>query len=244
MKAFLLAAGEGTRLYPITKSVPKCLIPIRGVPLLGIWLELCRQSGVDEVLINLHAHPAAVRGFLSEHDFGVRVRLLEEPELLGSAGTVFANRQWVESEPYFWILYADVLTNMDFDAMRSLHERSSLPVTLGVHEVPDPDRCGIAEVDGRGVVRDFVEKPSRPMGNLAFSGVMIGSRELLDVIPSTVPADLGFHVIPRLLGRMAAHPIREYLLDVGTLENYELAQRTWPGLRETAVISKGIRNPL
>src|SRR6266496_1813946 len=108
MKAFLLAAGEGTRLRPITNSIPKCLVPIRRQPLLGIWLELCRESGIDEVLINLHSHGDSVRQFLAEDDCGVRVTLSEEPVLLGSAGTIAANRAWVESDAHFFVFYADV----------------------------------------------------------------------------------------------------------------------------------------
>jgi len=91
MKAFLLAAGKGTRLKPLTESVPKCLLPFHGVPLLSIWLELCRRHGIGEVLINVHAHPDAIRGFVANNHHDVQVRLFEEPTLLGSAGTVAAN---------------------------------------------------------------------------------------------------------------------------------------------------------
>jgi mannose-1-phosphate guanylyltransferase len=113
MKAFLLAAGEGTRLRPLTDSIPKCLVPIRQKPLLEIWLQLCARSGIREVLINLHSHADAVRSFVAGRDFGVQIRLFEEPRLLGSAGTIAANRAWVQPDPYFWVFYADVLTNMN-----------------------------------------------------------------------------------------------------------------------------------
>jgi mannose-1-phosphate guanylyltransferase len=231
MKAFLLAAGEGTRLRPITNSIPKCLVPIRQQPLLGIWLELCREAGIDEVLINLHAHAGAVRQFLAESNHGVRVTLFEEPELLGSAGTIAANRAWVASDPSFFIFYADVLTNMNLGAMLDFHRRAGLAATLGLYEVSNPSQCGIVEVDGGNVIRGFQEKPANPKGNLAFTGVMIGTPELLEATPSSAPADLGFHVLPQLIGRMAGYVSGEYLVDVGTMRNYERAQRDWPGLR-------------
>ena len=113
MKAFLLAAGKGTRLTPLTETTPKCLLPVGGVPLLSIWLELCRRHGIEEVLINVHAHPDAIREYLACNQNGIRVRLFQEPILLGSAGTIAANREWVAHESWFWILYADVLTNMN-----------------------------------------------------------------------------------------------------------------------------------
>jgi mannose-1-phosphate guanylyltransferase len=230
MKAFLLAAGEGSRLRPITNTIPKCLAPICGRPILDIWLEHCYRSGVDEVLINLHAHAETVRRFLSERDYGIRIRTCYEPTLLGSAGTLFANRRWVESEPCFWVFYADVLTNVDLTAMLNRHIRCRLAATLGVYEVSSPSQCGIVRVDDAGVIQQFVEKPTTPVGNLAFSGVMIGTAQIFEHLPSELPADLGFHVFPHLLGRISAFPIRDYLLDIGTMANYELAQRSWPGL--------------
>lgn len=80
------------------------------------------------------------------------------------------------------------------------------------------------------MIQGFVEKPAVPIGNLAFAGVMIATPELLNVIPDESPADLGFHVLPRLVGRMLAYPIRSYVMDIGTVENYQTAQQTWPGL--------------
>jgi mannose-1-phosphate guanylyltransferase len=231
MKAFLLAAGHGTRLRPITDNIPKCLVPIQGTPMLAIWLRLCKKLGIVELLINLHAHADAVQTFL--HQFGegdVRVHVAEEKELLGSAGTLRANRSWVEEEELFWVFYADVLHCADLPAMLRMHRQRRLAATLGVYEVPDPSRCGIVTTNSEGVIEDFVEKPEYPTSNLAFSGLMIGTRAVLDAIPKGIPTDIGFHVLPKLKGQMQAFPIRDYLIDVGTLENYQHAQATWPGL--------------
>jgi len=113
--------------------------------------------------------------------------------------------------------------------MLGLHRQRRPAATLGVYEVSDPSRCGIASTDGSGMIQQFVEKPTSPMGNLAFSGLMIATPQILDVIPSDTPADIGFHVLPRLTGRMLAFPIQDYLIDIGTMENYLTAQETWPG---------------
>src|SRR5579864_2584802 len=107
MKAFLLAAGHGTRLRPLTDHIPKCLVPIRGIPMLAIWLASCKKLGITDVLINLHAHADVVRTFLRElEDRNVSVQVAEEKQLLGSAGTLRANRSWVEGEELFWVFYA------------------------------------------------------------------------------------------------------------------------------------------
>jgi mannose-1-phosphate guanylyltransferase len=231
MKAFLLAAGNGTRLRPITDKVPKCLVPIQGMPMLSIWMKVCKKLGITEVLINLHAHADVVRTFLQQRlDPDLRVHVAEEKQLLGSAGTLRANRKWVEGEDLFWIFYADVLHRADLPAMLHLHREHGPAATLGVYEVPDPSRCGIVTTNSRGVIEDFVEKPAHPTGNLAFSGLMIGTPQLLDIIPDSVPADIGFHVLPKLTGQMLAFPIKDYLIDIGTLANYQQAQATWPGL--------------
>lgn len=102
MKAFLLAAGVGSRLRPLTDTIPKCLVPIRGEPLLGIWLKLLENFGITEVLVNAHANGAQVREFLRGRFPDHQVTLAEEPELLGSAGTLVANRSWIGADPSFF----------------------------------------------------------------------------------------------------------------------------------------------
>ena len=170
MKAFLLAGGHGTRLRPLTDSVPKCLVPIRGRPLLDIWLDLCARSGITEILINLHAHSKLIEQHLQRSGSPVNVRLVHEDQLLGSAGTIAANRAWVGSDSVFWILYSDVLTNTNLAHMSEFHSHHGGIATLGLYQVPDPSRCGVAITDETGVIVDFEEKPQTPRSNWAFSG--------------------------------------------------------------------------
>jgi mannose-1-phosphate guanylyltransferase len=230
LKAFLLAAGHGTRLRPLTDTIPKCLVPIRGVPILEIWLSVCRRAGIDEVLINLHSHAEVVKSALKHCETKVNVHLSEEPTLLGSAGTLSANRDWVAGESNFWVLYADVLTAADLCEMANFHYTRQTVATIGLYKVMDPRRCGVVSFDENFVVREFVEKPVQPRSNWSFSGLMIATPELLKHIPERVPADLGFDVLPYLTGQMVAYPIKDYVIDIGTIENYQAAQNSWPGL--------------
>src|SRR5947209_8649183 len=165
MKAFLLAAGNGTRLRPLTNNVPKCLLPIQGVPLLEIWLNNCKAAGITDVLVNAHAQSESIRRFVAEQQSGVKIRIAEEPELLGSAGTLAHNRDFVTGEKAFFILYADVLTNIDLRRMLAFHQQKRFPATLGIYQVPDPTRCGIVTMDQKSVIEGFVEKPSEPVSN-------------------------------------------------------------------------------
>jgi len=227
LKAFLLAAGHGTRLRPLTDQTPKCLLPVKGKPIIQIWLDKFRQFGIDEVLVNVHTHADMVRDFMANNSNGLDVQVVEEQELLGSAGTLLANREWVKEELLFWVFYADVLHQADLGAMLKMQQSEEPAATLGVYRVPDPTRCGIVEVGEDGVVREFVEKPKRPRSNLAFSGLMIATPALLDAIPCKLPADIGFDVLPQLAGRMMAYTISDYLIDIGTIANYYQAQHTW-----------------
>jgi mannose-1-phosphate guanylyltransferase len=220
LKAFLLAGGHGTRLRPLTDSTPKCLLRGQGMPLWEIWFALSWHHGIDEALINVHAHGDALRKFIEKNKEGLKVRLSEETTLLGSAGAIHANRDWGTKEKSFWILYADVRTTANLDKRLPFHDCRGQIATIGVYEVADSSRCGIVQVDEGSVLHDFVEKPHAPVGNLAFSGLILASPALLDAIPDTCPVDLGFHVLPQIAGRMAACRIPGLLIDIGTIETY------------------------
>ena len=240
MKAFLLAAGNGTRLRPLTDSVPKCLLTIQGVPLLEIWLNNCKAAGITDVLVNAHAHTGAIRKFAAEQKTGLRIRIAEEPELLGSAGTLAKNREFVSGEEPFFVLYADVLTNIDLRRLFEFHQQKRLPATLGIYQVPDPTRCGIVTMDENAVIQEFAEKPLQPVSNWAFAGVMVSDSELFNFLPDHRPADLGFDVLPKMIGKMGAYRSCEYLLDIGTIANYQNAQQSWPGLAQLRSATRGL----
>lgn len=247
MKAFLLSAGLGTRLRPLTNETPKCLLPIGGKPLLEIWLELLGLYGVSEALVNTHWYADKVERFLSadyadytdqinnEKRPKPNIKLFYEEELLGSGGTLLANREWVADGQPFFILYGDNLTNVDLGKMYEFHVGHGLPFTLGVFRADEPERCGIAEVDGDGVVTGFVEKPEEPRSDLAAAGIYVADQRMFDFFPEGAegmrPLDLGFHVIPRLVGHMKAYFIEKFLMDIGTVGAYEKAQMIWPQIR-------------
>lgn len=230
MKAFVLAAGKGERLRPITDALPKCMVPVQGVPILGIWLELCRRHEIYDILVNTHAHADLVKSYLRDRCKDLRVCVTEEKTLLGSAGTLRANRTWISQEREFWVFYGDILTNTNITRMLKFHRKQKQIATIGVCEVSNPTQCGIATVDKHHVVRGFVEKPVTPPGNLAFAGVLIATPAIFDVIQDRIPLDIGFDVLSKLVGRMAAYPIADYLVDIGTPANYQYAELTWPGL--------------
>lgn len=230
MKAFLLAAGFGTRLRPLTDTVPKCLVPIAGRPLLSYWMTLLERHGFDEVLINVHHLPEPVRAYAREMT-RPRLSVFEEPVLLGSAGTVRANRAWVADGEPFLVAYADDLTNADLSQLMDVHATHRPLLTMGLFKADEPSRCGIAELEGDeadSTIVSFEEKPSKPKSNLANAGIYVADARLLGHIPEMIPADFGHHVLPALVGQMRGHLLRGRLIDVGTWASYEQAQREAP----------------
>ena len=229
MKAFLLAGGRGTRLRPITDTLPKCLVPIEGIPLLGIWFRLLRVYGVDSVLVNTHHLPDAVREFVARNPIpGLQVTLFHEPELLGSAGTVAANRDFVRREKQFLVLYADNLTDINLSDFLSFHRRKNSPFTLGLFRTPEPTECGIALCNEDDRVIEFVEKPKSPKSDWANSGLYVAGPSLFDLMPQKDFIDFGFEILPLLVGKMFGYRIHGYFCDLGSVARLERARREWP----------------
>lgn len=227
MKAFLLAAGIGSRLRPITDTTPKCMVRIAGRPMLGIWLDALDRAGVDEVLVNLHHLPDAVRQYTAARSGPPQVRLVFEPELLGSAGTLVANRPWVERDEFFLACNADNLTDFDMRLLIEAHSRGGAIATLGVFRSPNPSAGGVIELDEDGVIASFTEKPANPVSDLVNAGIYAFSPSVLDEIKGDPPQDIGYHLLPQLVGRAKTVLIDGYFRDIGSPEAYERAQREW-----------------
>jgi mannose-1-phosphate guanylyltransferase len=229
MKAFLLAGGLGTRLRPITDATPKCLVEVGGRPLLDIWLDAFAKAGVEEVLVNTHYLADLVAAHVAERMSPPLVRLSHEPTLLGSAGTLLANRDFVADDDMFLAVNADNLTDFDLGVLIDKHRADATIATLTVFRAPRPSECGIVEVvDGR--VIGFAEKPADPRSDLANAGIYAFDPKVLDEIPEPLPGDIGFDLLPRLVGRARALALDDaYFLDIGTLAALEQARGDWEG---------------
>jgi len=243
MRALLLAAGLGTRLRPITDHIPKCLVPIQGRPLLGIWFDLLFGSGaIERALVNTHWLESKVNAFVTRSTWRDRVDLVAEPDLLGTGGTIVANRAWLGDAP-FLVAHADNLT--DFDVAGLVRAHAARPegcaITMLAFRTDSPQSCGILETDPRGVVRAFHEKVANPPGNLANAAVYIFDPEVADFAAGfgRPIVDLSTEVIPHFLGRILAVETHGYHRDIGTPEALALAEAEWhpgavPGVMDKA----------
>ena len=227
MKAFLLAAGVGSRLRPITDTTPKCMLLVGGKPLVQIWLEAFAEAGVDEVLVNLHHLPDVVRSYLAERTGPPRILTTYEPELLGSAGTLAVNREWVAGEDFFLACNADNLTDFDLRSLIKAQQEHGALATLGVFRSPNPSAGGVVETDEAGAVTGFTEKPDHPVSDLVNAGLYAFKPSLLDEIGQP-PKDIGYNLLPKLVGRARVVLVDGYFRDIGTLDAYRLACEDWP----------------
>jgi mannose-1-phosphate guanylyltransferase len=228
VKAFLLAAGVGSRLRPITDATPKCMLVIEDRPLLDIWLDAFDRAGIDEVLVNVHHLPDVVSGHIAARTTPPRVRTFFEPELLGSAGTLLANREWVGGEELFLACYADNLTDFDLRSLVDAHRKHNGIATLTVFHSPHPSAGGVVELDATGRVIGFVEKPSEPVSDLTNAGMYAFHPSVLAEIGDKPQNDIGYDLLPRLAGRARAVLVEGYFRDIGTADAYRRAREEWP----------------
>lgn len=223
MKALLLAAGFGTRLRPLTDTIPKCLVPIKGTPLLGIWLQRLSQAGHGPFLVNTHYLPEQVRNFVAGSPFSDQVTLVHEAELIGTAGTLMRNLDFFENQDGF-LIHADNYCEADLEAFAQAHLRrpAECVMTMMTFRTDTPSSCGIVELDERGVVVGFHEKSAHPPGNLANGAVYIISAELIKELRRDFMGVFEFstQVLPHLVGRIYTYETSEVFADVGTPQSY------------------------
>lgn len=227
VKGILLAGGLGTRLRPLTNTVPKCLIPVGGRPMLDYWCDALEAAGISEVLLNTHHLPDPVRSYIRTANATRALTLTEtyEPDLLGSAGTVTANRDWMDGAEACVVIYADNLSTLDLTDMVTFHRRHALPMTMALFHTPYPSQCGIATLDPTGRITQFIEKPTQPASDLANAGVYVVDAGAWREIADMGAFDFGHDVLPAYVDRMQGYAFDGYHRDIGTPAALEQAEK-------------------
>jgi mannose-1-phosphate guanylyltransferase len=231
MRALLLAGGTGSRLRPLTLSVPKCLVPIQGRPLLDYWLDLLFGAGIERALINTHWLSEVVQAHAVRSQWRERIDLVHEPELLGTGGTILANRAYFGAAP-FLVAHADNLTDFDAAGLIAAHavRPQGCSITMLAFETDDPQSCGILELDAHNVVVGFHEKVANPPGNLANGAVYIIEPDVVAFIASLGRAfvDFSVDVLPAYVGRVYAVQTAGYHRDIGNIVSLQRAEQEYP----------------
>jgi mannose-1-phosphate guanylyltransferase len=231
MRAILLAAGYGSRLMPLTKRIPKCLIDINGRPLLDYWLELLSAGGVTQVLVNLHYLPEMILSFVEKNRHPIDITLVHEENLLGTGGSVLKNRDFFGEEP-FMIIHADNLSwfNIKSFVKKFTNREDGVEITMMTFETDNPSGSGIIQLNNLGIVESFWEKVTNPPGNLANGAVYIATQKVIDYMVELNKEvfDLSKDVIPQFVGRINTFHNDLYHRDIGTLESLDKARREYP----------------
>ena len=223
MKAILLCAGKGTRLKPYTNSIPKCLMPIKGRPLLDIWFENLIDSGIEEFLINTHHLSNVVDEYLLTSKYRDRITVIYEENLLGTAGTLISNLDFYGDDSGLLIHADNYCQEKIENLIEAYHSRpKNCEITLMSFRSAQPSSCGILEVSTNNVVTKIYEKIPNPPGNLANGAVYIISKNIFKNLKENYKYAKEFttDILKDFEGRINSFETSDIFVDIGTKENY------------------------
>jgi mannose-1-phosphate guanylyltransferase len=222
MQAVILVGGEGTRLRPLTSTVPKPVVPLVDRPFISFMLEWLCAHGIDDVIMSCGFLATSVRNVLGDgSSYGIRLRFVEEPDPRGTAGALKFAEPMLDKR--FLMLNGDVLTDIDLTEQIAQHERTGATATLALVPVEDPSAYGLVCLDDKRSVTDFIEKPSADSieTNLISAGAYVLERRILELVPPGRNVSIEREVWPRLIGAgLYGFPSESYWLDIGTPERY------------------------
>ena len=223
MQAVILVGGEGTRLRPLTSTVPKPVVPLVDRPFIAYMLEWLRRHGVDDVVLCSGFLATSVRNVLGDGSaYGLKISYVEEPEPRGTAGALKFAEPLLDER--FFMLNGDVLSDLDLTAQLAAHERAGAKATLALVGVDDPRAYGLVRTEADGSVIEFLEKPSADAAldtNLISAGAYVLERGVVDLIEPDRNVSIEREIWPQLVGG-GLHSYAEdaYWLDIGTPERY------------------------
>jgi mannose-1-phosphate guanylyltransferase len=221
MQALILAGGEGTRLRPLTYTVPKPVLPLVGRPHIAYVIDWLVRHGVNDVVVSCGFLAEGMRRALAELEPGAEIRYAEEPDARGTAGAIrFAEEMLGER---FLVLNGDVLCDLDLTALIGQHERTGARATIALYPVEDPTGYGLIHRHDDGQITEFLEKPEPDQIDTdeINAGAYLLERSVLDEIPPDVAVSIEREVFPRLIGK-GLYGIRlgGYWIDIGTPDRF------------------------
>ncbi len=221
MQALILAGGEGTRLRPLTYTVPKPVLPLAGRPHVAYVIDWLARHGVDDVIISCGFLAEGIRNALAALEPGVEIRYAEEPDARGTAGAIrFAEEMLAER---FLVLNGDILCDLDLTALIEQHRRTGAGATIALYPVPDPTGYGLVHRRDDGEVIEFLEKPEPDQIDTdeINAGAYLLERSVLDLIPPDMAVSIEREVFPRMVGEgLYGIRLEGYWIDIGTPDRY------------------------
>ena len=227
MRAMILSAGYGTRLWPLTEDRTKPAIPILGKPLVGYVAEYLANFGCDEIIVNLHHRPESVRAALGDGSrFRVSLSYVEEPKILGTSGALDNARALLEGDTFI-VINGKIITDIDLSAAIQTHRRSKAIATLVLLRNIACERFTVVEAEG-GLLKAFRGMPAAAASRseeppLMFTGIQILEPGIFTYIPHGVFSHSTTDVYPRAMAkgeRIAVHIAKGRWLELSTIRRY------------------------
>lgn len=226
-KAMIMSAGVGSRLDPLTKDLPKPLVPVANRPVMDILFENLGSIGITDVICNTYYLADKIIERYTENPVGVNFNYIKEETLSGTAGGVKKCQNFFNKGESFVVLSADGLTNADIQKGIEIHRQSGAIATIGVKQIPieEVSHFGVVVTDNNGFIKEFQEKPpvSEAKSNLINTGIYIFDYKIFEYIPENTFYDFAKNVFPKLLLEHAINTfeVSEYWSDIGTLDQYK-----------------------
>jgi mannose-1-phosphate guanylyltransferase len=229
VKAMVLAAGKGTRLFPLTGEIPKPMAPVVNKPIIQHIFELLAKTSVNEVHVNVHYLADVILKLYGKEAWvnGMKINFHREEELMGTAGGV--KRLAGRFDDTFIVIMGDALTDVDVREVVDFHRARGALATMALARVADTSQYGVVELNPEKDILSFQEKPGpeEAVSDLANTGIYILEPEVLEYIPKNTLFDFAKDVFPRLLEageKFVGYEGSFYWSDIGTLEAYRVAQ--------------------
>lgn len=226
-RAFIMAAGFGTRLEPLTLAVPKPMVPIANIPIMQHNLRLLGKWGIKDICANIHYFPEQIENYFGDgSQFGVNLSYSYEEKLLGTAGGVKKMADLVGGvKDAFVVLSADALTDINISELLGFHKKKKALVTIALSSVLDTSQFGVVVLGNDGKVTEFQEKPlpGKALSCLANTGIYVFDPDILKMIPAGEFHDFGKELFPKMVSEKHAvygYQLKSYWSDIGSIDQY------------------------
>ncbi len=227
IKAMVMSAGVGSRLDPLTKFVPKPLVPVANRPVMDILFDKLVSIGVKDVICNTYYLADKIIERYKNNNPGINFNYIKEETLSGTAGGVKKCQFFFDEGNPFLVMSADGLSNADLEKGIEIHKKSGVIATIGIKQIKleELPNFGVVVTDENGFITEFQEKPSieEAKSNFINTGIYIFDYKIFDYIPENTFYDFAKNVFPNLLKEHAINTfeVKEYWSDIGTLEQYK-----------------------
>ncbi|MDD5193715.1 MAG: nucleotidyltransferase family protein [Candidatus Nanoarchaeia archaeon] len=220
MKAIILAAGKGTRVQELNKEIPKVLFDILGKPMLVWNIELLKKHGVNEIAVNTSHLAEKITSHLGNGEkFGVNIKYSYEPELLGTSGALNNFKDFLNET--FFVIYGDIISQIDLSKLLDFHRRKNSKATLVVHKTDHPEDSDIAQIDKNNKIVNLFHKPGNTQfGDIGSAALYVVEPRVFDYLPQG-KSDFIKDIFPKMIQNheeLYGYETNEFIKDAGTPE--------------------------